>query len=677
MARPKLTPSQARAAREQVRGVMRQVAVEIDKLDVDSLRALVPVLAEAEKEVAAKLADFLSKHAGDERFTAQQQRRALVSIRSAIDEIKKLDAVAASMLGTMRSAAAAMAAKHVERELAAFGALFEHSIRPVSIDVAAVFARGEAMLVRRFAESRARYQIGSRIAEDIERQLALGTVQGESFEQLTRRLIKLGGPRGAVNVGGSVVEQINEGLFARHEHFAERLVRTESIEAYNQFADESIREASFEDPTVCRRWDDSGDIRECPLCRELRGCVVGVDQNFPGGIDHPPAHPNCRCAVIAWSSRWKEAGDVRFPLGKPQPPRTPGSGASKPAPAQQRPAPAAAPLPPAAPVHVFPTNPKSRPVPAVVPPLQAPQLPLVFPSKPPALVPAAVPAAAAAPAGFDVETLAQALHKAPTRGTAASRSGALFSQDNGKVIRDQLRALVEEFGAPTRDTGVARDTLLVKANLSGAHGWHCSDGEIALSEQRFVGMQRFVDKIADKRADEIVGSEVRGMRTVLHETTHGASPLPPGAYKHNSAAAVEEVTVEAHARRIIRDKFPGVAKAYDVQYPLNESEVDTTSRSGYDGWLHHMRRLVGETFGLKPEEAVTAIEGAAAKMRGKSFAKDLGLRGRSSLDQADGYVEHFVNRLTVPSTHVFEAGEGAAREQLANAIKGGAWKRWK
>jgi hypothetical protein len=137
MATPKLTPAQARTRREQVRDVMQQIVAEIDGLDVESMRALVPVLAEAEKEVAEKLAAFLAKHAGDERFTAQQLRGALVSIRSGMERIRQLDTVAAAALLAQRHSAAALAAQHVERELAAFGHIFEHSIRPVSLDVAA------------------------------------------------------------------------------------------------------------------------------------------------------------------------------------------------------------------------------------------------------------------------------------------------------------------------------------------------------------------------------------------------------------------------------------------------------------------------------------------------------------------------------------------------------------
>lgn len=56
------------------------------------------------------------------------------------------------------------------------------------------------------------------------------------------------------------------------------------------------------------RWEDSGVVLgkewlttegACPICGPLSGTVVGLKDVFPGGVAFPPAHPNCRCALIA------------------------------------------------------------------------------------------------------------------------------------------------------------------------------------------------------------------------------------------------------------------------------------------------------------------------------------------------------------------------------------------
>jgi SPP1 gp7 family putative phage head morphogenesis protein len=35
----------------------------------------------------------------------------------------------------------------------------------------------------------------------------------------------------------------------------------------------------------------------CAVCQPLGGAIVGLDDDFADGIDAPPAHPNCTCAV--------------------------------------------------------------------------------------------------------------------------------------------------------------------------------------------------------------------------------------------------------------------------------------------------------------------------------------------------------------------------------------------
>jgi hypothetical protein len=44
-----------------------------------------------------------------------------------------------------------------------------------------------------------------------------------------------------------------------------------------------------------KRWDATGGA--CEICAPLDGTVVGLDDEFEGSIDEPPAHPNCRCLV--------------------------------------------------------------------------------------------------------------------------------------------------------------------------------------------------------------------------------------------------------------------------------------------------------------------------------------------------------------------------------------------
>jgi len=85
-----------------------------------------------------------------------------------------------------------------------------------------------------------------------------------------------------------------------HRRRAASIAETELAFAYNNGMEEvirgGIREGLF--PSYVRRkWSTSLDERVCPKCGALDGVIVGMDDNFPGGIPLPPAHPGCRCAV--------------------------------------------------------------------------------------------------------------------------------------------------------------------------------------------------------------------------------------------------------------------------------------------------------------------------------------------------------------------------------------------
>lgn len=46
-----------------------------------------------------------------------------------------------------------------------------------------------------------------------------------------------------------------------------------------------------------RKWNTANDELVCPICGPLNQTVVGMDEDFPGGVSNPPAHPRCRCWV--------------------------------------------------------------------------------------------------------------------------------------------------------------------------------------------------------------------------------------------------------------------------------------------------------------------------------------------------------------------------------------------
>ena len=91
-----------------------------------------------------------------------------------------------------------------------------------------------------------------------------------------------------------------------HRQRAMTIARTEIAHAYNQGADLSVRQAYIENLVGAYKkvWSTSGDDRVCQHCAALDGQEVGMDGKFDfgrglfdNGVELPPAHPNCACAI--------------------------------------------------------------------------------------------------------------------------------------------------------------------------------------------------------------------------------------------------------------------------------------------------------------------------------------------------------------------------------------------
>lgn len=83
----------------------------------------------------------------------------------------------------------------------------------------------------------------------------------------------------------------------------ETIARTEIILANREGEQESWRQAIeqgfLDEDSFQQEWSVADDERLCDVCGELDGEQIGLDDKFPGGLDGPPAHPNCRCSLIA------------------------------------------------------------------------------------------------------------------------------------------------------------------------------------------------------------------------------------------------------------------------------------------------------------------------------------------------------------------------------------------
>lgn len=303
-----------------VTDLLEHINDEVAKLSTTGLQKLTGVLDAAELELSRALSEWKALGKGDDRFTPQVYRNALAQIRGTLEHIKGPMADEISLVlkhgGTL---AAGLATKHLITEVERFSTLFEGSVRPIAIEAASVLAEGKALVWKRFENSAKRY--AGQVGEDIHKQLAIGVVRGETIDQMTTRLAKLGGPRGLVytrgapGTPGAKAEYIAEGLFGRYRHYAERLAVTETVNAYNEMALVGMDDLEAHDPGYFKRWDAALDARTCAECAQYDDLVVALDSKFKG-IDHPPLHPRCRCAVVVWRKEWTEASFKTDLLGE-------------------------------------------------------------------------------------------------------------------------------------------------------------------------------------------------------------------------------------------------------------------------------------------------------------------------------------------------------------------------
>lgn len=111
--------------------------------------------------------------------------------------------------------------------------------------------------------------------DEIRALVARQAAEGWSLERLASELEQLAGVRSATR--------------------AAVIARTETARAY---ALGSLAAWQVSGEVAASEWLTAGDELECPICAPLNGQQADLGRPFDGGIYFPPAHPNCRCALL-------------------------------------------------------------------------------------------------------------------------------------------------------------------------------------------------------------------------------------------------------------------------------------------------------------------------------------------------------------------------------------------
>lgn len=293
--------------RTQVDELFSRVAEEVSELGDDAMARLYPALVAAERELEIALKGMMDGVLADETFTRAIIRRQLAQLKKVRTAYRRLAPAMVRTLDQIHGHAKGLSLANLKREMEAQLATGEFSSAiesQVNLFAADAMTTERSSLVPRFERSVARYP--GQVWQDINTQLQVSVLKGETVFEATNRL--LGNKAFTQAVGkngiGTALVKGNPGIGRRYRYWAERLVRTETMGAYNDVHQQNITGLSKELATIgvgiLKRWDATNDLRVCKVCRGLHGVAIPVDAFFPvyrGSVSAPPAHPNCRCVL--------------------------------------------------------------------------------------------------------------------------------------------------------------------------------------------------------------------------------------------------------------------------------------------------------------------------------------------------------------------------------------------
>lgn len=314
-------PVPASQARSQAQEIIDTNRERVEALNDSARRELTRVLVRAQAQIAEQLGAEVARR-GDGTWTAQDAESTLVLVQQALGGIApRFRGLLADNADRCRARGVKDTAgllSHFERR-AGGGQVEGGVIRPLAIREALALRHP---LLERHATSVDRY--GAHMIGVIRRELQAGIIRGATFGEMTDRLVGKRGPRGVVSMAarvsasGQVVrtseERIGEGLFVRYRGWAERIVRTEGMYAYNAGSVEEMGEqkaARF--PDLKKRAIATFDRRTAQDSYPMHAQTRELHEDFEDGKgrrgQHPPLRPNDREVVIPWRDAWQTRRD--------------------------------------------------------------------------------------------------------------------------------------------------------------------------------------------------------------------------------------------------------------------------------------------------------------------------------------------------------------------------------
>lgn len=277
-----------RAVRE-IRDLTAEHVQAVKALEDSEAEAMLKIFRQARLELRDNL-ETLAEKRRMHRFTAQHYRVVQAQL---IEGVKALEERLTDRIGETADFGVNMATEHLVEEAAQYADFFEGTVRRIDLDTTRLLANAKNLLLTQYASSMARY--GEHLIGEMGRILAEDVLKNEFMDKTIEKLL---GPRG---------------IMGYDWYWAERIVRTETINALTTGQQLALEQADQEDPGYKRKWSAPWqDERRCPICGRLNGQVRDLHEPFKDpstGKEYmkPVAHPNCRCRIVPWRDEWDKA----------------------------------------------------------------------------------------------------------------------------------------------------------------------------------------------------------------------------------------------------------------------------------------------------------------------------------------------------------------------------------
>lgn len=305
-----------------VRDVLAGVLRDVEAIHTSPvvMRELLNDLRNAERTLGKRLRDQMVKHGAlDARFTGAQALAMQQQVLQAIDYVQD------RLRGRTKEQAEAAINAGLQRTITTMEGLeqrFEGIVTPLRLRQAAELSKAKAnargMWGRDFPTTVDRY--GDKMMSEFEEIIRAGFVAGSSMDDIIAALVGHGGPTGKVSMAATITpagvlrvreSDIPEGLFVRHKYWAERIVRTEMLKAYNGARQVGLETTANDHPTLKRKILAVLDKRTAPDSVAVHGQIRGIKEHFVDGAGrsylYPPARPNDRETVIPWKEAWDDS----------------------------------------------------------------------------------------------------------------------------------------------------------------------------------------------------------------------------------------------------------------------------------------------------------------------------------------------------------------------------------